>query len=617
LESAYFLQGSFRKDGELFRLTGSHSRRNVPRASFINSNCSTVWFKISSSHIPLVQINRRPYSIRPMRQILVLPLAACLIAPTIARSQTNTNAITRETVAEAGKLMGLDFSDSKLDMMLSGLKNQLSDFEAMRKFPLSNSVPPAMQFNPIPVGMKIDTKQKKFKLSPAGKVRLPENIDELAFYSVRQLGELIRTRQVTSEKLTRFYLERLKKYGPKLECVVTLTEEVALAQAKRADAEIAAGHYRGPLHGIPYGAKDLLATKDIRTTWGAAPYTNQIFSSDATVIKRLEQAGAVLLAKTTLGELAMGETWFGGMTRNPWNPKEGSSGSSAGTCAATSAGLMPFGIGTETLGSIVSPCDRCGVTGLRPSYGRVSRTGAMALSWSMDKIGPICRSVEDCAIVFNSIYGPDGVDPTLYDASFNYDPQLNPKKLRIGFLEKDFGKEKGERKDNNEAALKKIRELGIELVSVELPNYPVDNISFLLSTEGAAAFDDLTRNGCDDMLKQQERGSWPNTFRRRRFIPAVEFLQAQRIRYLLIQDVGKLFEKVDLVVAPSFAGKGLLISNLTGNPCVVVPNGFSKAGTPTSICFIGKLFGEADLLAVAKKYQDATEWNRKHPELTQ
>jgi Asp-tRNA(Asn)/Glu-tRNA(Gln) amidotransferase A subunit family amidase len=552
-----------------------------------------------------------------MRHILVLPLATCLLVPTTSHSQTNTNTITRETVAEAEKLIGLDFSESKMEMMMGGLKNQLSDFEAMRKFPLSNSVMPAMQFNPIPVGMKIETKQKKFKMSPVGKVKLPENMDELAFYSVRQLGELIRTRKITSEKLTRFYLDRLKKYGPKLECVVTLTEDLALAQAKGADAEIAAGHYRGPLHGIPYGAKDLLATKDILTTWGAAPYTNQVFSTDATVIKRLEQAGAVLLAKTTLGELAMGETWFGGMTRNPWNPKEGSSGSSAGTCAATSAGLMPFGIGTETLGSIVSPCDRCGVTGLRPSYGRVSRTGAMALSWSMDKIGPICRTVEDCAIVFNAIHGPDGVDPTLYDAAFNYDPDLNLKKLRVGFLDKDFGKERSERKENNEAALKKIRELGIELIPVELPNYPVDNISFLLSTEGAAAFDDLTRTGCDDMLKQQERGSWPNTFRRRRFVPAVEYLQAQRIRYLLIQEVGKLFEKVDLVVAPSFAGKGLLISNLTGNPCVVVPNGFSKAGTPTSICFIGKLFGEGELLGVAKKYQDTTEWNRKHPEVTQ
>jgi Asp-tRNA(Asn)/Glu-tRNA(Gln) amidotransferase A subunit family amidase len=573
-----------------------------------------------ATHIPLVQIGHQSYPIEKrikfMRQTLLFQLAACLLVPTISQGQTNSNTITRETIVEAEKIIGLDFSDAKIEMMVSGLKNQRGDFEAMRKFPLSNSVLPAMQFNPVPIGMKIDTKQKKFKMSPIKKVKLPENMDELAFYSVRELGVLIKTRQITSEKLTQFYLERLKKYGPKLECVVTLTEDLALAQAKRADAEIAAGHYRSPLHGIPYGAKDLLATKDIRTTWGAAPYTNQVFNSNATVIKRLEDAGAVLIAKTTLGELAMGETWFGGMTRNPWNLKEGSSGSSAGTCAATSAGLMPFGIGTETLGSIVSPCDRCGVTGLRPSYGRVSRAGAMALSWSMDKIGPICRTVEDCAVVFNAIYGPDGVDPTLFEAVFNYDPQLNIKKLRIGLLEKDFEKEKDERKQNDEDALKKIRELGIELIPTELPNYPVDSISFLLSTEGAAAFDELTRTGCDDMLKQQERGSWPNTFRRRRFVPAVEYLQAQRIRYLLIQEVGKLFEKVDLVVAPSFAGKGLLISNLTGNPCVVVPNGFSKAGTPTSICFIGKLFGEAELLAVAKRYQDATEWNRKHPVLT-
>jgi Asp-tRNA(Asn)/Glu-tRNA(Gln) amidotransferase A subunit family amidase len=553
---------------------------------------------------------------RFMRSIFCTQLTLWLVLPLAALGQTNTNVISREVVMDAEKLFGFDFSDSKIDMMLPGLKEQLRDYEAMRKFPLSNSVLPAMQFNPIPVGMKLETKRKKFKLSPTAKVRLPENMDDLAFYSVRQLGELIKTKQITSEKLARFYLDRLKKYGPTLECVVTLTEDLALAQAKRADAEIGAGHYRGPLHGIPYGAKDLLATKDIRTTWGAAPYTNQVFNTDATVIKRLEEAGAVLIAKTTLGELAMGETWFGGMTRNPWNLKEGSSGSSAGTCAATSAGLMPFGIGTETLGSIVSPCDRCGVTGLRPSYGRVSRTGAMALSWSMDKIGPICRTVEDCAIVFNAIYGPDGADPTLYDVPFNYDAQLDLKKLRIGYLEKDFGKERNERKENDEAAIKRIRELGIELIPVELPNYPVDNISFVLSTEGAAAFDDLTRSGAEDMLKQQERGSWPNTFRRKRFVPAVEYLQAQRIRYLLIQDVGRLFEKVDLVVAPSFAGKGLLISNLAGNPCVVLPDGFSKAGTPTSICFIGKLFGEANLLTVAKKYQDATEWNRKHPDLT-
>ncbi len=542
----------------------------------------------------------------PIAFILLLTVAAAV-------SETNTNPITREVVVQAEKLIGLDFSDAKIDLALPGLKEQLDDFEAMRRFPLSNGVPPALQFNPLPVGFKFETARKRFKASSPGKVKLPANLDDLAFYSVGELAALIKTRQISSEKLTRFYLERLKKCGPKLECVVTLTEDLALAQARRADREIAAGKYRGPLHGVPYGAKDLLAVKGLRTTWGAAPYTNQVFAFDATVTKRLEDAGAVLVAKTTLGELAMGETWFGGMTRNPWNLKQGSSGSSAGSVAGTAAGLFAFGIGSETLGSIVSPCDRCGVTGLRPTYGRVSRGGAMALSWSMDKLGPVCRTVEDCALVFNAIYGPDGVDQTLYAAPFNYDPKINFKKLRLGYLKADFEREKGERKEHDEATLKQMRELGGDLIPVELPDYPVGSISFLLSTEGAAAFDELTRSGEDDWLKQQASGSWPNTFRKKRFIPAVEYLRAQRIRYLLIQDTAKVFDKVDVIVAPSQTGRSLLVSNLTGHPSVVVPNGFSTNNTPTSICFIGKLFGEAKLLAVAKKYQDATDFHRKHP----
>jgi len=538
----------------------------------------------------------------------------CVIASG-AFAQTNTNLITREMVEQADGLIGIEFSEQEIDLMLPGLKEQRRNYETMRQFPLSNAVPPAMQFNPLPVGFKFETEKRKFKASPLPKVKLPTNLDEMAFYSVGELASLIKSRQITSEKLTQFYLDRLKRYGPQLECVVTLTEELALKQARHADQEIAAGKYRGPLHGIPYGAKDLLTVKGIPTTWGAAPYTNQVFDFDATVIKRLEEAGAVLVAKTTLGELAMGETWYGGKTLNPWNLKQGSSGSSAGSAAGTAAGLFAFGIGSETLGSIVSPSDRCGVTGLRPTYGRVSRSGAMALSWSMDKLGPLARTVEDCALVFNAIYGPDGEDGTLYDAPFNYDAKLNLKKLRVGYLEKDFAKEKGERKENNEASLSKLRELGIELIAVQLPEYPLNSISFLLSTEGAAAFDELTLNGDDDLLRQQESGSWPNTFRRRRFVPAVEYLRAQRIRYLLVQDTAKLFAKVDVIVAPSFAGNGLLLGNLTGHPSVVMPNGFSKAGTPTSICFIGKLFGEAELLALAKRYQDATEFHRQHPKL--
>ncbi len=523
--------------------------------------------------------------------------------------------ITKETVAAAEKLNGLDFSDSKIDMMLPGLRSQLEDYEAIRKFPLSNGVIPAIQFNPIPPGFKFEHQRKKFRITPPKKVKLPDDVNELAFYSVEELAALVKSRQISSEELTTFFLNRLKRFGPQLECVVTLTEDLALSQARRADREIRSGKYRGPLHGIPYGAKDLLATKGIRTTWGAAPYTNRVFDTDATVIKRLEEAGAILIAKTTMGELAMGETWFGGKTRNPWAPKEGSSGSSAGSCAATSAGLLPFAIGTETYGSIVSPCDVCGVTGLRPTYGRVSRSGAMALSWSMDKIGPIARTVEDCAIVLNVIYGPDGSDPTLYDLPFNYEPRANLKKLRIGFLEKDFASEKGERKANDEAALRKMRQLGAELIPIALADYPVGNISFLLSTEGATAFDELTRGGKEDWLKQQDRGSWPNTFRRRRFVPAVEYLQAQQIRWLLIQEMAKVFGKVDLFLAPSTVGKSSLLSNLTGHPCVVVPDGFSKAGTPTSLCFIGNLFNEAQILAVAKQYQDSTDWHRKHPRL--
>ena len=540
-------------------------------------------------------------------------LALCLVGLGLASGQTNTNPITRQVVVDAEKLIGLDFSEAKIDLMLADLKEQAGRFEALHRFAFSNDVPPALLFNPIPVGMKFETQRRKFKLSPAGKVKLPTNLDDLAFYSVGQLAALIKTRQISSERLTRFYLARLKQYGPKLECVVTLTENLALQQAKRADADIAAGKYRGPLHGIPYGAKDLLAVKGIRTTWGAAPYTNQVFDYDATVIKRLEAAGAVLVAKTTLGELAMGDTWFGGMTRNPWNLKGGSSGSSAGSTAATAAGLIAFGIGSETYGSIVSPCDRCGATGLRPTYGRVSRVGAMPLSWSMDKIGPICRTVEDCAIVFNAIYGPDGRDASVYDLPFNYDPKLKLNKVRIGYLKGDFDQEKGERKEHDDATLQKLRALGANLIPVELPNYPLGNISFVLSTEAATAFDELTRSNRDDLMKQQGGGAWPNAFRQRRFVPAVEYLQAQRLRYLLIQDTAKVFEKVDLFLAPSLSGRSLLLSNLTGNPGVVVPNGFTKAGTPTSICFVGRLFGEAELLAVAKQYQDATGFHLKHP----
>ena len=342
---------------------------------------------------------------------------------------------TRDIVSNAEKLIGLNFTDAKRDSMLDALKDQLANYQNLRKVTLSNNIPPAIILNPIPDGTKFAKERKQFVASPAGKVVVPSNLEDLAFYSIGQLAELVKSRKVSSEQLTMMYLGRLKKYGPKLECVITLTDSLAIRQARTADREIASGKYRGPLHGIPFGVKDLLSTKGYKTTWGALPFKEQMIDEDATVVKRLEDAGAVLVAKLSMGELAMDEYWFGGMTRNPWNYKEGSSGSSAGSAAATSAGLVAFAIGTETWGSIVSPSTVCGTTGLRPMYGRVSRHGAMALAWSMDKIGPICRTVEDCALVFNAIYGPDGKDQMLYDFPFNYNPKINLRSLKIGVLE--------------------------------------------------------------------------------------------------------------------------------------------------------------------------------------
>lgn len=551
-------------------------------------------------------------SVRVAAAILVV--VASQISPSLAQQEKKPNPVTVEMIGQAQKMIGLDFNEAKRDSMLENLANQLENYGRLRAVTLPNSIPPAILFNPIPVGFEFEKVQKPFKRSDPGIVKMPKTPEELAFYSVEQLSELIRTRKITSEKLTAMYLERLKKFGPKLECVITLTEELAMKQAKQADREIAKGKYRGPLHGIPYGAKDLLAVKGYRTTWGSVPFKDQVIDEDATVIKRLEAAGAVLVAKFTMGELAMGDVWFGGRTRNPWNTKEGSSGSSAGSASATAAGLVGFAIGTETHGSIVSPSTVCGTTGLRPTYGRVSRTGAMALSWSMDKIGPICRSVEDCALVFNSIYGPDGIDQTLYNAPFNYDPKINWKKLRIGYLRTEFDSVRFN-KSISDSVLAVLTSLGAKLTPIELPKIPVRPLSIILNAEAAAAFDELTRNSKDDLMVRQDQGAWPNSFRSSRFIPAVEYIEANRVRYMVIQEMQKIMKDIDVYVAPSFAGSNLRLTNLTGHPCVVLPDGFTKEGTPTSISFIGQLFGEAKLLAVAKAYQDATDFHLKHPKL--
>lgn len=525
--------------------------------------------------------------------------------------------ITKELLDEAEQIAGLEFTDEERELMLEGLNNQLESYEALRKVELANDVPPALYFDPVPAGLTVEVPRRRRRMSRGGMQRRPANLEELAFWPVTRLARLIESGQVSSVELTRMYLARLERYGPKLECVISLTADLALEQARRADAEIAAGRYRGPLHGIPWGAKDLLAVRGYPTTWGAMPFKDQVIDENATVVSRLEEAGAVLVAKLTLGALAWGDVWYGGMTRNPWDYEQGSSGSSAGSASATAAGLVGFAIGTETWGSIVSPCTRCGTTGLRPTFGWVSRAGAMALSWSMDKIGPICRSVEDCALVFEAIYGPDGRDLSVRDIPFTWDAELDVATLRVGFLKSAFEEEREDAawKTIDEATLVKLAALGVDLVPIELPDLPIEALSFVLSAEASAAFDELTRSNRDDLMVRQVRNAWPNVFRQSRLIPAVEYLQANRVRTLAMRAMAELMSQVDVYVAPSFGGNNLLLTNLTGHPCVVLPNGFREEGTPTSITFLGKLYGDAEVLAVAKRFQDATDYHLRQPKL--
>jgi len=529
-------------------------------------------------------------------------------------AESDSVKIESRAVAEAEKLIGIKLTPSERDSLRPDLEDNLSCYSSMRQVSIANSVSPALVFDPIPPGAAFDTVQRPVQFGPAPDVKLPANFDDLAYFTVRELSELIRTRQVTSMQLTRLALDRLKKYDGQLHCVITLTEDLAMRQAAKADSEIAVGYYRGPLHGIPYGAKDLLAVKGYPTTWGSTPYKNQTFDEDAAVIRHLQDAGAILVAKLSLGELAWGDVWYSDTTRNPWNLEQGSSGSSAGPAAAVSAGLVPFTIGSETWGSIVSPSTRCGVTGLRPTFGRVSRAGAMALSWSMDKLGPICRTVEDCALVFNAIYGPDPQDPSTVHLPFNYDSEADFKKLRIGYLKADFDNDTS-LTAQNQFALNRLRELGANLIEIRLPSLPIYPMSIILSAEAAAAFDELTRSNQDSLMTRQSRDSWPNVFRSARFIPAVEYIQANRLRSVVIAEMAKIMDSVDLYVAPAFEGDNLLLTNLTGHPCVVVPNGFDAEGSPVSLTFIGRLFDEGTLLAAAWKYQQATDFHRQHPPL--
>jgi Asp-tRNA(Asn)/Glu-tRNA(Gln) amidotransferase A subunit family amidase len=545
-------------------------------------------------------------------------------------------AVTLDMIVAAEKIAGLEFTPAQRDLLVDSVNTMHDRIIRLRQIPLPNSVGTCLNFSPVVPGMKFDMTRRPMRMSKPPVVKRPANLEDVAFWPVTRLAQLLRTKQVSSVELTNMYIARLKRYDPTLKYLITLTDELALRQAKQADAEIASGHYRGPLHGIPWGAKDLISRKGYKTTWGAAPYKDQSFDYDATIMERMDAAGAVLIAKLSSGELAGGDTWFGGQTKNPWNPAEGSSGSSAGPASATAAGCVGFAIGSETGGSIVGPSTRCSVYGLRPTYGRVSRYGVMTLAWSADKLGPICRSVEDCALVLTALHGPDGRDLTVTDVPFNWDAQLDIRKLRVGYLKAAFDEPRAvpEEKANDAAALDKLRVMGVNLTPIALPDFPVNDIVQITWAEFAAAFDDLTRSHQDDLLARQGPNSDAALYRTERFVPAVEYIQANRIRLLLMEAMAKIMADIDVYVAPitsirpppdgaappaprppSQLGLNTSLLNLTGHPGVVVRNGMSAKGQPTSMTFTGQIYGEGKLLALAHAYQMATNWHEKYPQL--
>lgn len=542
--------------------------------------------------------------------LLLIGLLLC----TVSRAQ---DTISKKDIVSASKLFHLQFTEKEIDTMYVGVKDNLKVYVDMHKISTLNSVPMSLWQNPVVPGLLLPNKQKQIKWKMNKQVKLPQYKPDLAFYSVSDLAALLKSKKISSVELTQFFIDRIKQYSDSLQCVISITEDLAMKQAKRADEEIAEGKYRGLLHGIPYGLKDLFSVKGTKTTWGAAPYKDQVIEEDAYVYNRLTEAGAVLVAKFTLGALAMGDYWYGGRTKNPWNLQTGSSGSSAGSASATVAGLVPFAIGTETWGSIISPSSTCGATGLRPTFGRISRTGAMALSWSLDKIGPICRSAEDAAIVFNYIHGTDGLDGSAVNLPFNYQPDTDVKKLRIGYAKNYFDLIKDTSRSEWKV-LKTFQENGFELIPVEFPDtavYKANIMDVIISAESAAAFDELTRYNIDDELTRQGPFDWPNSFRISRLVPAVEYVNANRMRYQLQQKIHAALKDIDVLICPTRgSGNQSAITNLTGQPVVCTPTGFDKrTGLPTSISFIGNLYDEAAILSTAKFYQSITEWETIHP----
>jgi Asp-tRNA(Asn)/Glu-tRNA(Gln) amidotransferase A subunit family amidase len=524
----------------------------------------------------------------------------------VAAQAAQAGHVTPEMIKQAEWIAGLDFTEEERRSTARSVEQSLRGFADLRAVEIGYDVPPALTFFPTPPRPAAIQRNRATPI-PGRTPQRPGSNEELAFLTVAELSSLVRSRQVSSTELTRLYLARLKKFDPMLKCVVTLTEDLALKQAAQADREIASGKYRGPLHGIPWGAKDLIAYPGYPTTWGATPFKDRVIDVKASVAARLEEAGAVLVAKLSLGALAMGDQWFRGRTRSPWDPRTGSSGSSAGSASAAAAGLVGFTIGSETLGSIVSPCRACGASGLRPTFGRVSRHGCMTLSWTMDKLGPITRSAEDCALVFDAIHGADGRDWAAIDQPFEWPPNVDFSTLKIGYIEEP------NRPSDERPELRVLRELGFETVPMTLPDkLPVDAITLMLGTEAAAVFDEITRKHITEGLN-----SWPSTFRRGQFVPAVEYLRAARVRTKLMQAMAERMAKVDLYVA---SGADLPITNLTGHPSAVFPIGFrdrNGRSRPGSVTLTGRLFEESTLLAVAHAMQQATGDHLRRPPLEQ
>ena len=544
-------------------------------------------------------------------------ICTCLLLSLGLFISAQDSSIQKKDLISSAKIFDLSFTTKEIDTLYSDVIDNIANFKAMHNLPLANSVPLSMWQTPVLPGMHFNEVQKPILWKLDNTVKLPANKNDLAFYSIEQLASLIKNKKISSLALTQFFIERIKKWGDTLQCVISIQEDMAYAQARKADGELAQGKYRGLLHGIPYGLKDLFAAKGTKTTWGAAPYQNQMIDEDAFVYTKLKEAGAVLVAKFTLGALAMGDYWFGGRTKNPWNLNYGSSGSSAGSASATVAGLVPFAIGTETWGSIVSPSTTCGATGLRPTFGSISRTGAMALSYSLDKVGPICRSAADAAVVFNYIHGTDGKDGSAVNKPFNYSPNKDIKKLKIAYAKNYFDKIKDTSR-NEFKVLEEFRKLGVQLIPVIFPDSGVYNFNIMdvvIGVECAAQFDEMTRLNIDDALTRQTKNDWPNQFRTARFVPAVEYINAQRHRYTLMQKVNEVMQQYDVIICPSRGdGNQSAITNLTGNPVVCVPTGFDKRfNLPTGISFVGNLYDEATILSIAQAYQKATNWEEAHP----